>query len=40
MDDYQRHPGVDSYIDALPEWQAEICRRLRDIVHAADPGIE
>jgi hypothetical protein len=40
MDDYQPHPGVDAYIEALPEWQRDICRQLRDIVHAADPDIE
>jgi hypothetical protein len=31
---------VDAYIEALPEWQRDICRQLRDIVHAADPDIE
>jgi hypothetical protein len=35
-----RHPGVDAYIDALPEWQAEMCRDLRALIHAADPEIE
>jgi hypothetical protein len=40
VNDYQRHPGVDAYIDALPEWQRDICRELREIVHAADPEIE
>jgi len=30
---------VDAYIDALPPWQQEICRRLRDLIHAADPEI-
>jgi hypothetical protein len=34
------HPGVDAYIDRLPEWQQRICRRLREIVRAADPDIE
>lgn len=37
---YQRHPGVDAYLDALPDWQCEICAELRDLVHAADPEIE
>ena len=36
---YDRHPGVDAYIDALPEWQQEICREVRDLVHAADPEV-
>ena len=35
-----RHPGVDAYIAALPEWQAAVCRELREIVHLADPEIE
>src|SRR5436190_24145338 len=32
-------PRVDSYIDALPPWQQAICRRVRDLVHAADPAV-
>jgi hypothetical protein len=36
----QRDPRVDAWIEALPEWQAEICRRLRELLHAADPDIE
>lgn len=34
------HPGVDLYIDRLPEWQQDICRTLREIVHDADPEVE
>jgi hypothetical protein len=37
---YQRDPGVDAYLDALPDWQRDICAELRDVVHAADAGIE
>ena len=37
--DYEKDPRVDAYIDALPEWQQEICRRVRDLVHAADPEV-
>jgi hypothetical protein len=33
---YTVDPRVDAYIDALPEWQQEICREVRDLVHAAD----
>lgn len=33
------HPGVDAYIAGLPEWQRDVCRQLREIVHAADPDI-
>jgi hypothetical protein len=36
----ERDPRVDEYIDALPEWQQAICRRVREIVHEADPEIE
>jgi hypothetical protein len=31
---------VDAYIEALPEWQQEICREVREIVHRADPEVE
>ena len=37
---YRRDPRVDAYIDALPAWQRELCARLRDLVHAADPEVE
>ena len=32
-------PGVDAYIDSLPEWQQDICRKVRALVHAADPDV-
>jgi hypothetical protein len=35
----RRDPRVDDYINALPAWQQDICRRLRDLIHAADPEI-
>jgi hypothetical protein len=37
---YDRDPRVDQYIDALPDWQQGICQRVRDLVHAVDPGVE
>jgi len=37
---YIKDPRVDSYIDALPAWQQQICHRVRDLVHAADPAVE
>src|ERR1041385_7986248 len=37
---YAGDPRVDAYIDALPDWQQAICRRVRDLVHAADPEVE
>lgn len=36
---YQTDPRVDAYIDALPDWQQAICRRLRELIHAADPEL-
>src|SRR5712672_2856395 len=32
-------PRVDAYIDSLPGWQQEICREVRELVHAADPEV-
>jgi len=37
---YAKDPRVDAYIDPLPEWQQQICHRVRDLVHAADPEVE
>jgi hypothetical protein len=37
---YRADPRVDAYIDALPPWQQDICRRVRELVHAADPEVE
>jgi hypothetical protein len=36
---YHKDPRVDAYIDALPVWQQEICRQVRDLVHAADQEV-
>jgi hypothetical protein len=36
---YARDPRVDAYIDALPDWQQVMCRKVRDLVHAADPDV-
>ena len=36
---YEQDPRVDTYIDALPAWQQEICQQVRDLVHAADPEV-
>ena len=35
-----RDTRVDDYIDPLPDWQAELCRELRELIHAADPAME
>ena len=37
---YTEDPRVDDYIDRLPEWQQVICRRVRDLTHAADREVE
>lgn len=37
---YRKDPRVDGHIDGLPDWQQAICRRVRDLIHAADPEIE
>ncbi len=37
---YEKDLRVDQYIDALPQWQRDICLRVRDLVHAADPAVE
>ena len=33
-------PRVDAYIDALADWQQDICRQVRDLAHAVDPDLE
>ena len=30
---------VDDYIKSLPRWQQEVCRQVRDLVHAADADV-
>ena len=34
-----RHPKVTTSIDAFPGWQADLARRVRELVHEAEPGI-
>jgi len=36
---YEADPRVDAYIDSLPRWQQDICREVRDLVHAVDPEV-
>ena len=36
---YQKDPRVDAYIDALPEWQQDICQQVRDLVRAVDADV-
>jgi hypothetical protein len=39
MADTTHDPRVDAYSESLPDWQQEICRRVRALVHAADPEV-
>ena len=39
MSTYQTDSRVDDYLAALPDWQQNICRRVRDLAHAADPDV-
>ena len=36
---YVTDPRVDAYVMALPGWQQDICRELRDLIHSADAEI-
>lgn len=31
---------IDDYITNLPLWQQEVCKKLREIIHKADPEVE
>lgn len=39
MSRYHTDARVDQYIATLPDWQQDICRRVREVVHAADPDV-
>lgn len=30
---------VDDYIHALPSWQQDVCQRVRQLIHEAEPAI-
>ena len=36
---YAVDPRVDAYLETLPDWQRDVCQRIRDLVHAADPEL-
>jgi hypothetical protein len=36
----RRDPRVDDYIAHLSGWQQGVCQQIRDLVHAADPGVQ
>ena len=35
--EFEADPRVDADIDALPAWQAAICREVRELAHGVDP---
>jgi hypothetical protein len=39
MSTYHTDSRVDDCINALPSWQQDICRQVRDLVHAADSNV-
>lgn len=39
MASYPKDSRIDDYINGLPGWQQQICRQVRDIVHAAGPEV-
>jgi len=39
MNAYHTDPRVDEYMSSLPVWQQDICRQVRDLVHAVDPEV-
>src|SRR5262249_14496411 len=36
---YATDPRDDAYLDALPGWQEDICREVRELVHDADDEV-
>ena len=32
-------PRVDAYINTLPDWQQDICNKVRHLAHGADPAL-
>jgi hypothetical protein len=36
---YSPDPRIDAYIEALPDWQRDVCRQVRELVHGADPAV-
>jgi hypothetical protein len=39
MSDQKNDSRIDEYIHTLPNWQQEICFKVRELVHAADPEV-
>jgi hypothetical protein len=36
----QNNPQVDSFINDLPDWQQQLCRKVRALIHEAETNIE
>ena len=39
MSTFQTDPRIEEYIHTLPDWQQEICQKVRNLVHAADSDV-
>jgi hypothetical protein len=39
MSTHHTDQRVDDYFKTLPEWQQDICQRVRELVHTADPEV-
>jgi hypothetical protein len=39
MSDHHTDARVDQYLATLPDWQQAACRRVRALIHAADPDV-
>lgn len=35
-----RNSQIDNFIDALPDWQKDICTKVRQLIHEAEPAIQ
>ncbi len=40
MTTHRLNPQVDTFIGSLPTWQQEVCRKVRALIHEAEPEIE
>lgn len=34
-----KDPRVDDYLSTLPDWQIQICNKVRQLIHEAEPDI-
>lgn len=40
MTDYTKDARIDDFIGGLPDWQKQICQRVRDVAHETDAELE